>query len=70
MYGIFSLLDDECKLKQPQLNNFIRRVNLMSKKSTHSTSVVINHQSDFVINHFSCNVQYSSVRNIVMKHIH
>lgn len=34
----------------------------MMSKSTHFTNFAINHRSDFVIQHFSRKVQYSSVR--------
>lgn len=56
--GIFALLDDECKLPQPNLNNFMQRVNSTHAKCDAFSSI----HDGFTICHFAKNVSYTAVR--------
>lgn len=70
--GIFSLLDDECKMRDPKLENFMQNF-----KSMHSSCPACSFfpsicskypqstQNEFLIQHFARKVYYNSVRNFI-----
>lgn len=69
-FGIFQLLDDECKLRQPSLTNFVHTV-----KATHKNKLIPNRAKNelnsFTIRHFAQDVQYCCVRILkISNHIH
>lgn len=68
-FGIFQLLDDECKLKQPNLGNFMLSVSsrhkdckMLSTLTTSLSNRAKTEQEGFVIRHFARNVHYTTVR--------
>lgn len=65
-FGIFTLLDNQCKMKNPNLMNFVNTV-----KSTHQNSQVFTEVrpnpaktecNSFIVRHFAHDVQYTTVK--------
>lgn len=65
--GIFSLLDDECKLKEPSVENFSSKLhftwNNSDLKPSSSKAIKFDHidSKKFAVNHFAGPVHYSTV---------
>lgn len=64
MFGIFSLLDNECKMPQPKSNNFLDAVNSKHQAcEAFSAKNVFRNSIGFTIKHFARDVFYETVRN-------
>lgn len=63
-FGIFQLLDDECKMKQPSLKNFMFSVNsrhMITKFPALLPNRPKTEQNCFMIRHFTRDVHYTTV---------
>lgn len=74
-FGIFQLLDNECKMKQPSLKNFMHIVNVTYKNSHLFPKLLPNRANtelnSFIIRHFAQDVQYTTVCIFeISNHVH
>lgn len=68
--GIFTLLEEECRMPNPQKTSFVQKViskhrscSVFSLYPSGKTGCMKNAQCDFIIRHFEQDVLYTAVRN-------
>lgn len=68
--AIFSLLDDECKIREPSVQNFTYKLRTVSNNNhtvvadpnLRAIKWLHNSENNFIIRHFAGDVRYSTVK--------